>query len=587
MRPTIPALRAWDLTALFAAGEAAARTGHQLTDLLDSVLRAADAPDDWHGATHFAVLARVIAERDHAQEVRNVLLRIADETLDAATDLGHARLVALHVADRAQTSGFRVSDDGHVSHPQASHAEEATSITVSIQEALDVVDQSDEQFGARLETLRGDLAAMTEGQAPIEVPGLGRIDADALVSRLRELPIGRRRHLLGTLAPDDMRRLITADPETLGNLDGVPFADRAVANEINIRNALATEVGLHGPDTSRANALRSLLTPAPTVSSKATPTTAPSIHDPDDGLTERTFISFANVGNGRVIEMVGRLDRGTQSATVYVPGTSTNIENFGGANREAAWNLADATGGPVFLYLDGDLPQVVANGTRISAAATHAAIRNQALHLPIVTPSDIRHALADSAADPRYAADMAPRLVDFGQALDAELQETSPLATTTVVGHSYGGSVVGTAEQLGLHANRVIYASSAGTGIYDQPWRYDDVERYSLTAPGDPIHLVQALPGSPHGGDTDTAPGVTRLDTGTYADGEVVAGLDGHGGYWNDPDSTAFRNMVDVITGETPSTYLRRMSDYPAQTYLDDVLGAVGIHLPGSARPPQ
>ena len=97
----------------------------------------------------------------------------------------------------------------------------------------------------------------------------------------------------------------------------------------------------------------------------------------------------------------------------------------------------------------------------------------------------------------------------FGKTLDAEIDAVAPGAKTTYIGHSYGGSVVGTAEQLGLRADRVIYASSAGTGALDTGWHNPnkDVERYSLTAPGDPIHYSQQLPSNPHGGDPTPPPG--------------------------------------------------------------------------------
>ncbi|MBP0685934.1 hypothetical protein J8J21_23085, partial [Mycobacterium tuberculosis] len=74
-----------------------------------------------------------------------------------------------------------------------------------------------------------------------------------------------------------------------------------------------------------------------------------------------------------------------------------------------------------------------------------------------------------------------------------------------------------------------------------------DVERYSLTAPGDLIQASQSLPGNPHGDDPDTAEGVIRMDTGYYGEHNpdnhgLVQGLKGHGEYWNDPDSDAFEN---------------------------------------------
>lgn len=173
---------------------------------------------------------------------------------------------------------------------------------------------------------------------------------------------------------------------------------------------------------------------------------------------------------------------------------------------------------------------------------------------------------------PRFG--VSPAEISEIAALDAEIAQHSPEAKTTFIGHSYGGSALGTAEQLGLRADRVIYASSAGTGVLDGPWHNanPNVERYSLTAPGDSIQYTQGIPGGPHGGDPDHMPGVERLDTGSYGsedendpphrEGEPVRGGSGHGEYWNDPSSTAFENMRRVIVGQEPTPYVERESDH-------------------------
>ncbi|MGC4933092.1 alpha/beta hydrolase [Gordonia sp. DT30] len=193
-----------------------------------------------------------------------------------------------------------------------------------------------------------------------------------------------------------------------------------------------------------------------------------------------------------MIEIVGAINPTTRNVAVYVPGTNSNL-NGSQSNHNAALNLARASGGPVILYMDGEFPA----GNGVSA---------------FVNPFG-----DNDAMDTTLARRMAPDLVSFGHELDRTLDETSPDAKTTFIGHSYGGSIVGTAEQLGLNADNVIYASSAGTGVIDdQPWHNpnDDVRRYSLTAPGDPIQYFQGLE-TQHGGDPDTTPGVTRLELAT------------------------------------------------------------------------
>lgn len=111
-----------------------------------------------------------------------------------------------------------------------------------------------------------------------------------------------------------------------------------------------------------------------------------------------------------------------------------------------------------------------------------------------------------------------------------------------------------------------------------------------MTAPGDPIQISQSLPGNPHGADPDTAPGVTRMDTGYFGDGNdphqrrLVAGLAGHGKYWDDPNSDAFANIVRVVTGDEPTPYVFRRHDNPVVEALDQLdrivhLGDVPLRL--------
>ncbi|MEY1675969.1 hypothetical protein AB4Z55_17500 [Gordonia sp. ABKF26] len=534
MRPTVSQLRAWSPQSFTDAGSAAVAVAGSLDTGVDTAVRAVDSASSWSGVTHDAANRAIWAEHDHAGEIRNVLHMVADEATDAGADLCHARDFALGVVRGAEGLGFTVFDDGTVTHPDTDRAGQAALLADSVSDALDTVDTLDERYGERLEDLTADLASMITGQPDVRVPGGTAMDADAVVRKLEALPPTQVRDIVEQMDPDDVRRLMQSNPHVVGNLPGVPFAIRAQANEINIRNALVDEIRAGRAEGLRARTLRGLLEPTPEPTTAGTPRG-------DDGLVERTFLTFVNTPRGRLVEMIGALRPGTTNTAIYVPGTGTNLDTAVGRNRTAATELATRTGGPVFLYLDGDLPP------------------------------DLR-----AAASPSFAAAMAHRLELFGSELDVEIARHAPAATTTYIGHSYGGSIVGSAEQLGLAPDRVIYASSAGTGIYDTP-HPQGVDRYSLTFPGDPIHYVQSLPGNPHGHDPDTAPGVIRLDTGTVevhertvdADGRTVnenrrtvdGGLVTHGAYWNDPESTAFQNMVKVITGAEPDLYVPRKPD--------------------------
>ena len=180
------------------------------------------------------------------------------------------------------------------------------------------------------------------------------------------------------------------------------------------------------------------------------------------------------------------------------------------------------------------------------------------------------------AAAYRDAADRA------GPALAADVATLRRLVPTTadvtVLGHSYGGSIVGSAVAHGLQADRVVHVSSAGTYVAHPAAGGPQV--YSMTAPDDPIQLAQGhdLRDAPqhlaqlsppalapaaaalgfglqavvprqqigHGADPDVAPGVVRLDTGRYDDSCRL--VRGHSEVFT-PGTTAWRNLLATMTG--------------------------------------
>ncbi|MDL9936029.1 alpha/beta hydrolase [Gordonia sp. ABSL1-1] len=534
MRPTIAQLKTWDIGTLVSAATETLFTADTLDYWMDDAVRTMNKVGSWTGRTHDAADAKIKQESDHVNELRSVFAQIGDELQEAATDLEYAKDFVLREANSAIAGGFKLTGNVEVSHPEKT--DEALTIQVRINSGLDTIARLDETYGAKLEGLVSDLASMIDGQPDIDVPGIGQIDPDALVKRLGSMTPDERAALLSEMTPEQVRRLAQADPQAVGNMDGVPFPVRIDANEVNIRAALADEEQKYPRNEGRINQLKAMLEPI------EDPLSGPN--GADNGMVERTFLAFENTPHGNMIEIVGAIGPNTRNVAVYVPGTNSTLDGSQ-SNHNAAWNLANRSGGPVILYMDGEFP----HGGSVSA---------------FVDPfSD------NDAMDTTMAKRMAPDLVAFGHELDRTLDTTAPQAKTTFLGHSYGGSIVGTAEQMGLNADRVIYASSAGIGtLDDQPWSNPnpDVERYSMTAPGDPIQYFQGM-ATQHGGDPDTAPGVTRMDTGYFgADnkdfpGKLVWGSDGHGKYWDDPKSDAFQNMVKVIKGEEPTPYVWRAPD--------------------------
>ncbi|MCP9276056.1 alpha/beta hydrolase [Mycolicibacterium arenosum] len=237
---------------------------------------------------------------------------------------------------------------------------------------------------------------------------------------------------------------------------------------------------------------------------------------------DRQILDFDPARNV-LVELNGDLRRADHVA-VLVPGMNTTLDGSA-ATTGTARSFVTASGGDVaaITYLGGPFPQ-----------------------------SDVLPLAVLEASDPRYALAMAPRLAAFSHDLDRVVDGTGRPVDVTYIGHSYGGAILGTAEVVGLTADRTLYVAAAGAGVgVDEPsdWHNGNpsVSRYSLTAPGDPIALVQQL--AVHGVDPDEMPGVQRLEAGRYDDGRPVEGLAAHSDVLAVPTSDAWRTVLAVISG--------------------------------------
>jgi hypothetical protein len=243
---------------------------------------------------------------------------------------------------------------------------------------------------------------------------------------------------------------------------------------------------------------------------------------------DRQILRFDPSGNGRIVELVGHIEPGTRNVGLFVPGVNTQLSNFdayAGLGRSLV--AADPAGRTaVVVWADGVFPQgPVAQGP-----------------------------------DAGYAQVMAPDLKHFADDLRGEIaSHAGSDVTLTAIGHSYGGATVGLAETHGLDVDRVLHVESAGMGHgvwspADLPPSQAGVQRFSMTAPLDPILLAQGnawgleWTGIGHGADPDVFPGVTELGTGDQADGSPSWGVSSHNDVLK-PGSDSWTNIYRVLTG--------------------------------------
>ncbi|MCV7020159.1 alpha/beta hydrolase [Mycolicibacterium aichiense] len=492
--------------------------------------------------------------------VCRALILAAAQARDAAEVITRCRDRVLEVVTDARGDGCAVSEDGTVAPPAAPSAllvacsggseavartmldVRATELTRALQGALSALGAADAEAATAIDAA---FDATPADPAPVRPAGA----AGNPVADWPHLSQDAIAAAVAGMSDTDRRRLVESRPHEVGNTDGVPWETRIAANRINIADAILDqrrrievpdEVKLRAavaPTLEAADAERlwAALNADPSMRAAAIAaydhdarsridyyeSLLADVADPvdRDRRVPRQILAF-DPQRESFIELSGDLTR-ARALAVLVPGLNTTFDGAADDVATARRFVAGSTGDVAMItYLGGPFPtgQLVAG-------------------------------LVD-ATDPRYALKMAPRLVAFSE----DVERRAGSMPVTYVGHSYGGSILGTAESFGLTADRVIYveAAGAGVGVHDpSDWhnRNPDVLRFSLTAPGDPIGLVQGIPLGPHGADPDRLPGVIPLAAGRTLTGGPMGGLSSHSDVLNEP-SDAWRNILAVITGD-------------------------------------
>lgn len=267
----------------------------------------------------------------------------------------------------------------------------------------------------------------------------------------------------------------------------------------------------------------------------------------------RQVVVFDDSGNGRIAELFGQVGSDTRNVGVLVPGTHAGMASHDYyAGVAQSWVNQDPNHGlAMVVYTDGRNPQ------------------------NLLTQSPF----------PQYAQAVGPDLAAFTASTRAEMLANAPGAALTVAGHSYGSADVGAARlDPSFTADRVMSVEGAGVGpgiysVSDLPPAQQSVPMYSMTAPNDPIALIQndsplypaahalsplfpplgALPDrSPLGADPDTFGSTVDLDPGRVDVGSGVLGYNSaaHMAVLT-PNSDAWWNMYHVFQDQPPTVLHR------------------------------
>lgn len=392
-------------------------------------------------------------------------------------------------------------------------------LSTAVADAVGAAARSDHATAAALDALRPAPAASPRPVAPAAAPPPGA-GAGAVRSWWTGLPEVRREQLLHTR------------PELVGGLDGVPVADRDRANRVLLdaelsrllaRAALLDRAG----DTAGADRAR-----------RASAGLEATRRRLDAGDAYLLRLERGSTG-GRLVLAVGDPEHAAHVLT-HVPGTT------------AGWD-----------GVPGDLARVEATRAAARAAAADGTVA-AVLWTGYDAPPDLV-----AAADPRAARAAAGDLRSFQDGLRAG--HAGPVHLT-VVGHSYGSTVVGNAARGGgLAADDVVFVGSPGTGaghaselgtapghVWATTARHDPIDRvpgvegFATSRGFAPTGLLHGPnPAAPGFGARvfDSAPGsaLPRADDPATPNDESAFAA-AHGGYW-DPGSPSLRTLGRIVAG--------------------------------------
>jgi hypothetical protein len=342
--------------------------------------------------------------------------------------------------------------------------------------------------------------------------------------------------------------ILRDNPDLVRNLDGIPVVDRDAANravlqrEIDKLQSEATQLARANPNDPRSlnqsdwagkerldqiagqlNALHGIQN---------------RLDHPEPGKPQAFLIGLDTTGDGKAIVSSGNPDTAANVAT-YVPGTGSELAKIGGDidRSDRMMFAAGRAGSPstaVVTWLGYDAPNGLVN-----------------------------------AGSESYADDGKGALGTFQDGLRASHQGDVP-SHNTVLGHSYGTTVVGhAARDGGLNADELVFVASPGVGVDNASGLHlNGVDQaaigqhvHSTVAEHDMINVTNLQVGEYEGDSVDIALGpdpattefggqVFTSDPGT--EGPWYAGglsTEAHSEYWN-PNTKSLDNMGRIIAGK-------------------------------------
>lgn len=516
---------------------------------LEQMDRAVDSTTiAWSGNAAAAASARTLSNKLAGSHIGSAVAKIGDQYNTFGTQLAAVRTPLMAIVDtEARGAGMRVDDAGNVTAPKVPSAD----TSVAANAAQQRLNGQAVALQARIMSLLthfGDLETSAAQAITADLQQLAGLekgpDGPPLSTAVQDIVAGRAQlpsdpqqlhDFWAKLTPAERDALFRQD-HFIGNRDGIPQVDRDYYNRQNL-------------DYLRADAqakLDSLLAWGP----RHAPTTpaefqaARERQDKIDALKNQ-IAGYDKVkgqlptkdGPPRLLSVID--DRGHAAIALRNPDTAGNVVTY-----------VPGTGATIGKIDDGVM--------RAEAMQRSAEQLDMSKRTSVVAwyGYDAPQSVAGDATKTSFADNAAAPLDRFQQGL--RVTHDGPRATDTIVGHSYGTTVIGHAASGGhtLDADRIVLVGSPGIGV-DKAADLSltgvaakDVGShvYSTTAQYDPIRLA---PKFIHGPQPVSAPEFGTTFTADPRSGpwyQLGWNSDAHSSYW-DNGNPALSNMASIITG--------------------------------------
>ena len=504
---------------LTSAADAAGVMANQLESDVESALSFSDIGDGvWKGddavAAANSLRDQVPALEEGAQAMhygKVVLIDLVDQ-LNSAKE----QLMAAH--DAAAGTPLIITADGAVVVPPGLPPLEdlrykalAATVSTMIDAAVTAANNADNAAVGALEGYGGPGGA-PPGAAPATMPS-------------EDWSAQQNRDWWDGLSDAERRFMLENHPSIVAGMDGVPAVDRDIASRTLLANGIEDtrrqieelelhKSGLRGPGAqtewyavqAEIDDLNGRLGGMEAIQDRLN-TAGLGEYD------ERAYLmNFDPSGDGQAIVAIGNPDT-AQNVLTSVPGTGADVATIGGditrTDRmvfDANMRSDESTAG--IMWLGYDAPDTLA----------HAAL-------------------------PSYAANATSDLQSFQDGLHVA---NGSGANYTMMGHSYGSTVVGHAgTDGGVATDQMIFVGSPGVGADHASDLGIGAENvYATTAPNDAIHVVPDASWAHNTAPVKEEFGARVFESPRYDGSRGEA----HSGYWDDghPAREAF---ADIITG--------------------------------------